>query len=209
VTRQPDGGASGGAAPLDVLVERLLHAYPYRFAVARDDAEREIGYRIRYDAVVGMGWLPAEALAGGLECDAYDERAVHVVGWDGETPIATGRLVLPPGRLPTEEAWDIVVEPRGEVVDVGRMSVVRGHQSTRHGAFVALLCRLYLEMRERGFGYACGIMSPAVRALVRQLGLRLDVLADERPYWGEPRAPVRFGLDANERAIGARWPVDR
>ena len=68
-----------------------------------------------------------------------------------------------------------------------------------------MLCRLYLEMRERGYGTACGMMSPRVRRLMRQLGLTLEELAADRPYLGEDRAPVRFSLLANAGSLGARW----
>ena len=61
--------------------------------------------------------------------------AVHVVGWDGETAIATGRLVLPPGSLPTEDVCGIIVEPHGHVADVGRMTVARSHQGRRASAY--------------------------------------------------------------------------
>ena len=37
---------------------------------------------------------------------------------------------------------------------------------------MALLARLYLEVRARGFDVACGIMSPRARSLVRLLGLQ-------------------------------------
>ena len=71
--------------------------------------------------------------------------------------------------------------------------------------FIALLARLYLEMRTRGYEAACGIMSARARALLRQLGVRVEVLAAERPYWGELRAPVRFTVDDNAASLEERW----
>jgi len=38
------------------------------------------------------------------------------------------------------------------------------------------------------------MMSPPACALVRQLGLELEILGPERLYWNEARSPVRFGL---------------
>jgi hypothetical protein len=67
------------------------------------------------------------------------------------------------------------------------------------------MCRLYLEMRDRGFEVACGMMSRSARRLVRLLGLRLDVLGPEREYWGQMRAPVRFELMTNSEPISRRW----
>jgi hypothetical protein len=185
--------------PLDGMVTRMLSISPFSYRVAADDAEREVAYRLRGSAVLERGWSSAADLPGGTERDEYDDRAVHVIGWDGDVPMSTGRVVLPPG-LPTEEACGIVVEPRGEVVDVGRMCVARSHQSLEHAAFIGLMCRLYLVMREHGFSFACGMMSPSARILVRHLGLTLEVLGPERTYWNESRAPVRFSLFSGVRS---------
>jgi hypothetical protein len=143
--------------------------------------------------VLERGWCAAGELPGGLERDSYDDRAIHVIGWDGGIPMSTGRVVLPPG-LPTEEACGISAGPPGGVVDVGRMCVARSHQSLEHAAFIGLLCRLYLVMREHGFDAACGMMSAPARLLAGHLGLQLELLGPERVYWHERRAPVRFSL---------------
>ena len=95
------------------------------------------------------------------------------------------------------EACGIVVDPPGEVVDVGRMCVVRSHQGLEHAALIGLMCRLYLEMREHGYAFACGMMSARAQVLVRHLGLQVERLGAERPYWNEPRTPVRFSLLSN------------
>ena len=191
---------------LDGFAASVLERYGYRFTVAAAEAERATAYHVRYLAAVHQGLPLGEEQADGLERDRYDDHAVAIVGWDGDTPIAAGRLVLPPGPLPTEEVCGVRVEPRGEVVDVGRMAVVPDYQNYRHAAFIALLARLYLEMRGRGYEVACGIMSPLARTLLRQLGVQVEVLAAERPYWGEPRAPVRFTVAANQDSVPERWP---
>ena len=191
---------------LDGLVARVLSTYPYRFTCAVTPQERAVAYGIRWDAAIRAGWIPREDSGpAGQEFDSYDLAAVQVIGWDDDRAISTGRLVLPPNRLPTQEECSIIVEPPGRVVDVGRMCVASAYQSHRHAAFIALLSRLYLEMRERGYATACGMMSPAVRRLMRQLGLQLEELGDDRTYWGEQRAPVRFSLLANVAPLGERW----
>jgi N-acyl-L-homoserine lactone synthetase len=179
--------------PLDGLVTRLLELSPFEYRLAADEAERRLAYRLRGQAVVAHGWALQEELPAGEERDDYDERALHVLGWDGATPMATGRLVLPPG-LPTEEACHLVVRPAGQVVDVGRMCVAPAYQSRAHAAFIGLMCRLYQEMRAAGFSHACGMMTRPAMLLVRHLGLDLDRLGPERTYWNELRAPVHFGL---------------
>jgi hypothetical protein len=186
--------------PLDALITRMLARSPFDYRVADGDSEREIAYRLRGGAVLDRGWCTASDLPGGMERDEYDDRAVHVIGWDGDVAMSTGRVVLPPG-LPTEEACGIVVEPRGGVVDVGRMCVAPSHQSLEHAAFIGLMCRLYLVMRERGYRFACGMMSPPARAMMGLFGLQLEILGPERTYWNEPRAPVRFSLMSAARLV--------
>lgn len=188
MTGVPD--ASG--VPLDAMVRRILATSPFTFRLA-EAGERDLAYRLRGDAAVQQGWCAGADLPDGLERDGYDAGALHVLGWDGRTPMSTGRIVLPPG-LPTERACGIVVEPAGRVVDVGRMCVAPSHQDLAHTAFVGLLCALYLQVRELGFTVACGMMSASARSLVRLLGLRLEALGPPRPYWNEQRAPVRFSL---------------
>jgi hypothetical protein len=196
------------AAPLDALVTRMLSRSPFDYRVATDP-EREVAYRLRGRAVLGRGWRSASDLAGGMERDEYDDRAIQVVGWDGDVAMSTGRLVIPPG-LPTEDACGLVVEPRGEVVDVGRMCVAPSHQGLEHAALIGLMCRLYLVMRENGFRVACGMMSAPARALMGLFGLRLEMLGPERTYWNESRAPVRFSLMSAARlmAAGDGQPAD-
>jgi hypothetical protein len=178
---------------LDALVERMLAMSPFTYRLAADDAERDTAYRLRARAALSRRWRTPAELPDGRECDGYDARALHVIGWHEQTPMATGRIVLPPG-LPTEEECGSVVEPAGEVVDVGRMCVAADYQGVEHAAFVGLMCALYAEIRRRGFPVACGMMSRPARSLVGQLGLRVETLGPERTYWREQRAPVRFSL---------------
>jgi hypothetical protein len=188
--------------PLDALVTRMLSRSPFNYRVAADDSEREVAYRLRGSAVVDRGWCRVGDLPGGMERDEYDDRAIQVIGWDGDVAMSTGRVVFPPG-LPTEAACGIVVEPRGGVVDVGRMCVARSHQSLEHAALIGLMCRLYLVMREYGFRVACGMMSAPARALMGLFGLQLEILGPDRMYWNELRAPVRFSLMSATRLLSA------
>jgi N-acyl-L-homoserine lactone synthetase len=186
------------AGPLDALVVDIVGRCGYRFTIAADDSAREVAYRLRYEAVVERGWAREAELPDGRECDAYDAHAVHLICWDDERAVATGRLVLPTAVLPTEAVCGLTIEPRGRVVDVGRMSVARSHQSHRHSVFLALLARLYIEVQQQGYGVACGLVSARARSLMRLLGLQLEVLGEERQYWGELRTPVRFRVDGDE-----------
>jgi hypothetical protein len=194
-----------GPISLDSLARDIVARSGYRFTIAGDEAARDVAYRLRYSTIADRGWQQYAECRNGRDCDEWDPGAVHVVGWDGDTPFATGRLVLPGVTLPTELACGIVVEPRGEVIDVGRMTVARSHQGPGHAGFVALLARLYLEVRARGFLFACGVMSPRARSVLRLLGLSVELLGPDRPHWGEPRAPVRFAVLVDTASLSGRW----
>jgi hypothetical protein len=211
VTRAGADGAgrpAAGAGLLDGLAERLLSASAYRFTVADGSDDRSTAYRIRARASLEAGWASPDAFPDGMERDEFDAAAVHILGWDGADPICTGRLVFPPGPLPTEVASGLVVQPQGQVVDVGRMAVLRSHQTFGHGAFLLLLCRLYREARVAAFEYACGMMSAPARRLVDRLGLQLEQLGPERVHHGQPRAPVRFVLASNLAPLVDQWGAD-
>jgi hypothetical protein len=190
-------------AALDRLVARLVETTLLRFAVATTDGERDAAYRLRHDAVVAGGW--AEPTPDGREHDLFDSAAVHVLGWNGPTAVCAGRLVPPPGPLPTEQACGITVQPTGQVVDVGRMVVAPSHRGRDHRVFVLLLGHLYLEVRRLGFSVGCGMMTAPVRALARQLGFAVEVLGPERVYWHEARAPVRFAANEQAASLLYRW----
>src|SRR5262249_37060421 len=96
--------------PLDALVSRMLSRSPFDYRLAADARERGVASGPRGEGVLDRGWGTADDLPDGMERDGYADRAVQVVGWDGQVPMSTGRVVLPPG-LPTEEACGIVVEP--------------------------------------------------------------------------------------------------
>src|SRR5438132_2727031 len=78
----------------------LARAAPICFAIAQTPAEREALYRLRYQTAIGRGWVKPEDFPDGLERDPYDERAVHLAGWDGTVLAASV-------RLPTEEAFGL------------------------------------------------------------------------------------------------------
>jgi N-acyl-L-homoserine lactone synthetase len=189
-----------GVAALDRLAHRLLAAAaPLRVDLTHDPRELDAIYRLRYRHVIERGWAAPEDLPDGRERDAHDAAARHVAAWDGDQLVGTVRLVLPePGRrLPTEEAFDLELEPRGAVVDVGRLLIserYRGEPS--HAAWGALFGRAWVETRGAGFSVLGGVASASLVELFGTLGLRFEILGPARRYWGEERHPVRLDPDA-------------
>lgn len=178
---------------LDALARLLLaRAAPVRVDRAASAAERDATYRLRFATVVDEGWATAADFPDGMEHDEFDERAVHVVGRGGDRLIAVARLVFPePARpLPTEQEFELKLEPAGGVVDIGRAIVVKDHRSAEHTLFGALLARCWLEIRARGYQNLCGAASGPRLERYQQFGLPLHILGPSRRYWGEERYPV-------------------
>ena len=197
------GDATPGEADLlDALATTLARRSDLGFVVATTGAERAACLALRRRAVREGGWDDA---GDEDEEDPFDAVALHVLGSRQGEPCCCGRLVLPPGPLPTEVACGISIDPAGAVVDVGRMTVLGSVRRADRAAFVALLAALYLETRRRGYRTGCGMMAPNVRSLVRHLGVRLDVLGPDRIHRGALRAPVRFDVAVHAAGVIERW----
>jgi N-acyl amino acid synthase of PEP-CTERM/exosortase system len=123
-----NSGPAATAETIDAIAAQgLVIAAPIRFGVAQSAQEREATFRLRYEVSIERGYARPEELPDGLERDEYDDHAVHVVGWHGDRLATTARLVFPEprSRLPTEAAFDVEIEPRGRVADMGRVIVAR------------------------------------------------------------------------------------
>ena len=185
-----------GVLALDRLSEQLLAATPdLRVAVAQDDADREAAYRLRHEQVTAERWAGADRLPGGVEHDAYDADALHVCAWREDALTGTMRIVLPAhGRpLPVEAAFGVTVEPRGAVVEAGRLVIARAHRGDpSHAAWGALFARGWLELRARGYAVLAGAATTRMVERLCELGLPFEILGPAREYWGEDRHPVRL-----------------
>jgi N-acyl-L-homoserine lactone synthetase len=191
-------GRVSGLDALDRLSQQLLAAADaggIRTAVAHTPREQDAIHRLRHEQVVGHGWASPDDLPAGFERDEHDPFAIQVGAWTGAALAGTMRLVLPNAarRLPVEEAFGLYVEPRGRVVEAGRLVVAPSHRGDpAHRVWGALFARAWLSMRALGFSLLCGAASPTMVQRLRALGLPFEVLGAPRPYWGEPRVPVRL-----------------
>jgi N-acyl-L-homoserine lactone synthetase len=191
-------GPTAGLDALDRLSEQLLEAADaggIRVAVAETPSERDAIHRLRHEQVIGHGWASPDDLPAGLERDEHDPFAVQVGAWSGATLVGEMRLVLPVAdrRLPVEEAFGLDIEPRGKVVEAGRLVVAPSHRGDpSHRIWGALFARAWLTMRGLGFSLLCGAASPEMVQRLRALGLPFEVLGAPRTYWGEQRVPVRL-----------------
>jgi hypothetical protein len=173
--------------------------------VAESPEDLEAVYRLRYLEVIERGWAEPNDFPDGLEQDIYDERAIQIAGWYGNTLAATIRLVLPNSNhlLPTETAFDLRFEPCGKVIEVGRTIVAPMHRGSRqHRVLFGLLGKMGLEMQACGFSEVCGTMSEPVINLYRKIGVEVAVLGAARQYWNEARYPCRYNMFTSAITIG-------
>ena len=203
---------SGHAEEALVVVDNLSRGFiksigNIRFDIARNDQQREAVYRLRYQVVIERGWAQPGDFLDGMERDKYDEKAIHIVGWDGNKLATTSRIVLPESSLilPTEEAFNIQIEPRGQVADMGRQIVARDYSSIKHKIFAALLAKTWLEIRARGYFLVCGDFSPAMTRLYRIMGFDVKQLGAPKEFWGEKRAPIIVDVAKSMMALVERW----
>jgi hypothetical protein len=192
----------------DAVAADLLGAVaPLRFGEVRNDAERQAAHHLRYLGIVERDMAPAERFPDGEEHDEYDERAVHIVGWDGERPIATIRVVLPLAgrRLPVEDDFDLDVPGSEHMVDLGRGVVDPQWRSGDHRVFMGLMGRSWLSMRSRGFTKLLAAATPERVALFRSMGFAATVLAGPRSHWGELRVPFFIDGEATAPELAERW----
>jgi predicted GNAT family N-acyltransferase len=204
-------GTAATVATIDaVAAQGLVLAAPIRFDVAQSLKERVATFRLRYEVSIERGYARPEELPSGLERDTYDDHAVHIAGWDSDKLATTARLVFPqPGcRLPTEAAFDIQIEPRGQVADMGRVIVARDAERSgaQHRILAGLMAYCWTQVRAHGFVYVCAAFatSASIR-LYRHMGFQITPLAPPRHYWGEERYPVRFDILDSAPSLTRRW----
>lgn len=201
---------SRAAAKLDVLAARVVRwAAPVRFHAARTLAELDAVYRMQYRVVIERGWGRAADFPDGLERDAFDDRAIRIIGQDGNRIVASNRIVLPsPGQpLPTEKGFGLEIEPRGQIADWSRTIVTHKYSNSSHRVLAGLVAQSWIETRRQGFSNVCGIFSQGMLRLYCRLGLHFSVLSSPRRYWNEERVAVSLNVRESAQAQSRRWAV--
>ncbi len=199
------------AEPLEVgdaVATDLLSALsPLRVEEAHDELERRASYRLRYAAVVERGLASTDAFPDGEEHDEYDDRAVHIVGWDGARPIATCRLVLPraAARLPVESVFGLDVAGSESMVDFGRAVVEPSWRTGDHRVFMGLVARAWLSMRARGFSVLLAAAPARLVDLFGNLGFTVKVLGEPRLVWNEERHAMLVDGRASAPGLAQQW----
>ena len=194
---------------LEGLAKALMaKAAPLQFKVAQTNDEKEAAFRLRCQALIARGSATADDFPDGMEHDAHDERALQVIGCDeANRVLATGRIVLPePGKLlPTEDAFGLVSEPRGEVVDIGRYTVTHDLAVKENRYFAGMLGFCWLEAQSHGYLRVCGTASPGMLRHYRRLGFIVTELAPPHVYYGEERFPCWYDVVGSAQVLLKLW----
>jgi N-acyl-L-homoserine lactone synthetase len=193
---------------MDTAARRFVRSCaPLHFRVAHSPAELEAVFRLRYATVIERGWATPADFPDGLERDAYDDQALQIIGCVEDTMLATIRLVLPSAQrpLPTETAFDLEIEPRQQIADLGRAIVMTADRKDRPPqALLGLVGQSWLEARARRFSELCGAATAPMLRLYRLLGFRLMPLGSPRMYWGEERHPYKLDVLQTAKSLSQR-----
>lgn len=182
---------------IDGVAQQLIHANPgIRFDLAQSASEFEAIYRLRYRVVLEEGWAKAEDYPDGLECDNYDDQAIHIGAWEDNTLVATMRLVFPSlsQALPTESAFDIRIEPYQKIVDCSRAIVAPEYRNHSRELFFGVMGRLWIEARKHGFHEICGAQTKLIIRFFERRGFAIQIIGEAQPYWGQVRYPIKFDI---------------
>jgi N-acyl amino acid synthase of PEP-CTERM/exosortase system len=116
------------------VAEKIILSYP----TTRD--EKEICYGIRHEVYVEEeGWEPASL--NGLECNRFDDRAVHILVRDRESGegLGTARIVLPASSADPDlpwcgmfPEWKRILTAWGKTCEVSRLAVPRRVMRSHH-----------------------------------------------------------------------------
>lgn len=195
----------------DALAREILgELAPLRFGEATDEDERTACFRLRYAAVREKDLADADRFPEGMERDGFDDTAVQLLGWDGDLPIATSRVLVPvAGRLlPIQEEFGLDLPDAGGIAEWGRLVVDPGYRGDGHSIILGLAAQGWMSLRARGYSRVIAATSGRLVALFEALGFAITVLGPPREYWREARFPILCDGGATALGLERQWSTD-
>jgi N-acyl-L-homoserine lactone synthetase len=175
---------------LDDIAARFVAMNPgLRFGVAQSTDERDAIFHLRYQEVIGRGWSKPDEYPDGQERDEYDDDASLIGAWEGDALAGCARLIFPVADrpLPIESSFNIVIEPRDQVVYLSRILVAPVYRAQgQHHLLLGLLGMSWIELRAKGFYHLCGAFSASVMPVFQKVGVHVVPLGTQ-DYLGETR----------------------
>lgn len=180
-------------------------AAPATFRLATNDADVVAAQGLRGQAVLEQGWATADTLNEGLEQDADDDRATHLLAFRGRTLIGTCRLIYSEeGRLLPMEHTAGIRLPQA-AVEVGRVVIIDSTGRDQRAITAGLIARAWLELRARGQCRICGTVSAPMLRLLRRMGFLVRIVGPQVTTFGEDRCPVLFEPEPATATLIARY----
>jgi N-acyl-L-homoserine lactone synthetase len=171
-----------------------------RFGMAETDADRRAVYRLRYAAIVESRWKGPEVFPEGTECDADDERAIHLVARRSGEIIGTMRLIVAPSRveeLLLEHGLDGLYSAR-DTMFAGRLTVARPHRRRSREVTVGLYAELVEVASERSIRRVITFLAENAVRFYRSHGFPLKLVGPPREDTGVERRPAVFDVEVLE-----------
>ena len=178
------------------------------FGIAETEADRRVAYALRYTAIVESHWRGPEVFPEGLEHDADDGHAIHLVSrLDGEI-VGTMRLIVERSRveeLLREHELDGLYGA-GDTMFVGRLTVARPHRSRSREVTVGLYAELIRVAAEQGIRHAISFLAENAVRFYRKQGFPLKLVGPPREDTGVPASPggLRRRSARRVHALGER-----
>jgi N-acyl-L-homoserine lactone synthetase len=181
------------------------------FGRAETDAERRAAYELRYTAVVESHWQRPDAFPEGIERDADDDDAVHLVSRLNEQVVGTMRLIVEPARvaeLLRQHELDRLYHA-GDTMFVGRLTVARPHRSRSREVTVGLYAELIRVASERGIRRAITFLAENAVRFYRRQGFPLKLVGPPSEVTGVQRQPAVFDVEVLEAFMRSASATER
>jgi N-acyl-L-homoserine lactone synthetase len=181
------------------------------FDSAVTDADRRAVYELRYTAVVESRWQKPDAFPEGIERDAEDDYAVHLVSrLDGEI-VGTMRLIVERPRVEAllrEHGLDGLYSAE-DTMFAGRLIVARPFRSRSRQVTVGLYAELIRIARDRGVLRVITFLAENAVRFYGSQGFPLKLVGPPREDTGVQRRPAVFDVDVLEGFMRAASDEER
>ena len=125
----------------------MISAMELRYRLVENEDRRPAATRVRVAVFVEEQGIPRE-----LELDELDAIASHVIVFDGETPVATGRVTIDNGQA-TIARIAVLPEYRGQGIGVRIVGMLEERARQRSATVAELSPHYYLEDFYDRLGY--------------------------------------------------------
>lgn len=164
---------------------------PYRLVLADTPELIHAAYRLRYHAYCNRAGFERQDLAD-MEMDGFDRRAVHVLVFYRDWPLACARLVLPPALPIKLHCQDVVVESGAAEVSRFSIPAPTSRQTFNVITVLRLLAGGVWDAGQRhGVSSYYLLMKPALKNLLKRAGFECDPVGAAVDLHGQ-RIPTRF-----------------